>query len=94
MRGEYVALRSLLSVTRRQRQRLDAHALHPRGDVASIHLDVFSFELIAQYARAHERMFRVQLVNPAYERQNGHADWSGQVVNRAAAHALKLGLGA
>jgi hypothetical protein len=56
----------------------DRHALSPQQ--------------AAQHARTHERVFQVQLVNPAHQRQIGIADRSRQVVHTAPTDVQQLRL--
>ena len=77
---------------RLRRQRLDAHALHHRADMAPPHHHALALQLPAQHARAQEGVLKVQLVDAAHERQIGRAGGRGQVVHRAAAHAQQMRL--
>ena len=74
------------------RQRLNAHALHERADVASVNVHTIFAQLVAQHARTHEGMLQVQLVDLEHQRQIGRADRPGQVIHRAPAHAQQPGL--
>ncbi|SCX63473.1 hypothetical protein SAMN05720354_1411, partial [Nitrosospira sp. Nsp1] len=46
-------------------------------------IEPFPIELVAQHARTHERVFQVQFVNAAHERQIRGADWFGQIIHAA-----------
>jgi hypothetical protein len=45
-------------------------------------MDALPGQSLAQHARAHEGMFKMQFVDLAHERQIGRADRLGQVVDR------------
>jgi len=64
--------------------RLDAHAVHKRGDVTSTDRVAFVLEQTGELARAQERMLQVQFVQTTHEGEIGRADLSGSVVRRGA----------
>ncbi len=77
---------------RLRRQGFNAHMKHQRSDVEPPSLDALPGQLVAQHARPHERMFQVQFVDFAHQRQIGRADRLGQVVDRPPADVEQAGL--
>ena len=57
--------RRRLAGARLWRQRVDAHAQHERSDMTSAHSDALPVQLVAQHARAHERVLQMQFIDPA-----------------------------
>ena len=79
--GVDLVARSGLARAGLRRQRFNAHAAHERADVASSNMNVLTRQLVAQHARAHERMLQVQLIDATHERQIGLTHGLGQVVH-------------
>src|SRR5450631_2269230 len=72
--------------------RLDAHALHQRGDVAAADLDALAVQKVAQHPAARERVFQMQFINAAHEHQILGRHRPGLVVDAAATDVQNLGL--
>jgi hypothetical protein len=72
--------------------RLDAHALHQRGDVAAADLDARAVEKVAQHPAARERIFQMQFVDAAHQREVLGRHRPRLVVDAAAADVQSLGL--
>ena len=81
-----------LAGARLRAQGLYSIALHEPAHMTPANRQTVKPQHSAQHTRAHERVFQVQLVNAAHQRQIGLADRSGQVVHRAPAHAKQFGL--
>src|SRR5215210_2168838 len=65
--------------------RLDAHALHQRGDMLTADLHTLGIHEIAQHPTARERKVEMQLVHPAHDGEIGCRHGSRQVINSAPA---------
>src|SRR5450631_1769488 len=72
--------------------RLDAHALHQRGDAAAADLDTLAVQKVAQHPAARERVFQMQLVDAAHEREVLGRNRSGLIVDAATADVQNLRL--
>jgi hypothetical protein len=54
------------------------------------HSHTLRLQLVAQHARAHERMLQVQLIDSAHEHQVGRAHRLGQMIDAAPADVRRL----
>jgi hypothetical protein len=72
--------------------RLDAHALHQRGDVAAADLDALAVEKVAQHPAAREWVFQMQFVDAAHQREVLGRHRPRLVVDAAAADVQNLDL--
>jgi len=61
-------------------------------EVATPNVNILASQLITQHACTHERVLQVQHINAAHECQIGITGRSRQVIHRAPADALQLGL--
>jgi hypothetical protein len=72
--------------------RLDAHALHQGRDVQPAHSKPFSSQRIAQHASAGERVFQMQFIKPAHQRQIARRCRTWQAIDAAPAEVEHLSL--
>ena len=72
--------------------RLDAHAFHQRGDMATADLDALAVQKVAQHPAARERVFQMQFINAAHEREILRRHRPGLVVDAAATDVQSLRL--
>jgi hypothetical protein len=84
----------LLAGARFSIQRLHAHARHQCAHVFSPDRETLPIQLVAQHARAHERVLQVQRVKTTHQDQIGCADRLGHIVDAAPADPCQLCLAA